>query len=372
MQNFFKTTSKKQLLTTVLILILILTIIGVFNLLSLTSPESLKNTSGLNHVSIIIKHLRHLSIAFATMGAFMVFLNVNKLNKMTLGIMIIIVAGLIATLLIGKSVNGARRWIVFGPVTIQFSEFAKLGLILVLAYMIERAYYIRKERLNIYLYTGIYTLFCAGLILISRSFSATVQFILLFLCMYWISGVISWKKIVAIVFILVIPGSIAVLTKGYRLSRLNFENEHALLAMKSISNGGLFGSGYGNSIARNFYLPEVQTDYIFAGFVDEWGFVGAITLIIIFLILIYFIFYSAKFANSIYEKMIIYGVGFMISNQFILHLGINVNILPSTGITLPFLSAGGSSLWTIFMGLGLVLSIILSMNDKLEEGVIYE
>ncbi|WP_064614538.1 FtsW/RodA/SpoVE family cell cycle protein [Streptobacillus moniliformis] len=372
MYNFFRTDSKKKLITTIIILILILNIIGILNLLSLASPESLKNTLGLSHVSIIGKHLKYLIGTFASMFIITLFLNVNKLNKLTIFIMFFIVFGLIYTLVAGKSVNGARRWIGFGSFTIQFSEFAKLFLILVLAYMIERAYYIKKERLNIYIYTGLYTMFCAGLILISRSFSATVQFVLIFICMYWVSEVISYKKIIFTVICLGFSGVVAIFSKGYRISRLNLENEHALLSMKSISNGGFFGSGYGNGISRNFYLPEVQTDYIFAGFVDEWGFIGAIVLITLFILLIYFIFYSAKFANSVYEKMIIYGVGFMIANQFILHIGINVNLLPSTGVTLPFLSAGGSSMLTVGIGLGFILSIILSMNDKLEEGVIYE
>ncbi len=372
MYNFFKTDSKKKLITTIIILILILNIIGVFNLLSLTSPESLKNTLGLSHVSIISKHLIYLAVTFSFMLFIILFVNFNYLNKKTVFIMIFIVAGLVYTLYAGKAINGAKRWIKIGNLTIQFSEFSKVGLVLVLAYMIERAYYIKRERLNIYMYTGIYTLFCAGLILISRSFSSTVQFILLFLCMYWVSEVISYKKVIFTVVCLVLAGLGSIFSKGYRISRLNLENEHALLSMKSISNGGIFGSGYGNGISRNFYLPEVQTDYIFAGFVDEWGFIGAIVLILLFILLIYFIFYSAKFANSIYEKMIIYGVGFMISNQFILHIGINVNILPSTGVTLPFLSAGGSSMVSVGIGLGLVIGIILNMNDKLEEGVIYE
>ncbi|CAM3158217.1 FtsW/RodA/SpoVE family cell cycle protein [Streptobacillus felis] len=372
MRDFFNTKSKKQLITTIVTLVIILTVIGIFNLMSLSSPESLHNTLGISHVSIIRKHLAFLALSIIACVTISTFLNTNLINKYTLYLMIFTILGLLYTTFFGKNVNGARRWIAIGPLTIQFSEFAKLFLVLILAYMIERAYYIRKERLNIYLFAGVYTLTCAVIILASRSFSATVQFMLIFFCMYWFSSVISYKKILWSAFGISILGFLAIFAKSYRASRLNFSNDHVIYAVKSISNGGLFGSGYGNGIARNFYLPEVQTDYIFAGFVDEWGFIGAIVLIIIFFLLIYFIFYSSKFAKSVYDKMIIYGVGFLISNQVILHLGINVNLLPSTGVTLPFISSGGSSLLTVFMGLGLVLRILMEMNENLEEGVIYE
>lgn len=260
-----------------------------------------------------------------------------------------------------KTVNGARRWIPIKFFTIQPSEFAKICLIIFIAYFFNEIAHRSKKQINRSIILLIFLVgFYAIGILFTKSFSATLQIAGIFFFMLCLNPTIP-KKIPAILTALCFPLFILmIIIAPYRLARI-FNKEHGLYSIKSISNGGIFGVGYGNGLSRNFYLPEVQTDYIFAGFSEEWGLIASIFLILIYVLLSVYIFQSVKFANSVFEKMCIIGVGVMFTNQYVLHLLINTALLPSTGITLPFMSYGGSSIFVSIFSIFLVIHII---NNK--------
>ena len=150
--------------------------------------------------------------------------------------------------------------------------------------------------------------------------------------------------------------------KDYSTNRLNnflsgssVQVNASILAIKS---GGIFGRGIGNGLQKYFYLPEAHNDYVFASICEEGGLIFAALIIIIFVVLIFNMLVIAFKMKESFNKYLIYGVIFSILNQAILNIGINLNCLPSTGITLPFISYGGSSYVSNMICMGLLFSAI--------------
>lgn len=358
--------TKKSLLTWIIALVILLSLVGLVNQMSISIPRSLKETRGLKTTFFITKHFIFLIGGFTVIGIINKIVSIKLLKKLSPLIYILGAILLIATLFLGSKVNGAKRWIRFGFFNLQSSELVKISLIMIIARFIEFSYGNKKETREAYSYLAVLTAIYFLLILASKAFSSAVQIALIFLIMNWLNP-FSEKYYSYITFLFsIILGIIGIIIEPYRISRLLGNNDHGILSIKSISNGFLFGTGSGNGIGRQFYLPEIQTDYAFAGFAEEWGFIGAIFLITLFIIFISLIFYSSKFIDTIFEKMVIIGIGIMITNQVILHLLINVNLLPSTGVPLPFISYGGSSMITLFISLGILVKIISNLDNNLE------
>lgn len=363
--NIFEVNNKKKLLTLIVSIVIILFIIGIINQISLSAPKSLKDSMGLVYTRISMKH-----IAFTIAGVISIYLvNFITFKMLNRGSKIIYILGLfllILVLVIGVRVNGAKRWINIGPINLQPSEFAKIFLIITIASVME--YYQKKfpkRKLELFVSILIYSFVYVLFVLAGRSLSSSLQIILITGCMLWICPLIEKKYVVSLFSISSLFVVAMIVIEPYRLKRFVETSEQATLAIEAIKRGGLFGRGFGNGLSRNFYLPEIQTDYIFAGFTEEWGFLGAIFVIILFVLLIYYIFYSARFTKTIFQRYVVLGVGFMLANQVILHLLINVNLSPSTGVTLPFFSYGGSSTLTNFLGIALVIKAIVLMDEDL-------
>ena len=364
MYNFFNIRTKRGLITTIFLLALILVITGLIIQLSISSPESLKNTQGATHSSIFFGQLRLIIISIPILFAISI-VNIRKIKESVLWIYPL---GFLLLLLpfspLGVSANGARRWFRLGPMQFQPSEFAKIFLIITLAFIIELGFRRMISKKAAYLSGLGITMIYAMLILASKSLSLTIQVIAIFFLMYYACGYIPliWQFATGMIFLM--GGVAAIFSTPYRVARLFGDKEQAKLAIKTISSGGLFGTGYGNGMGRNFYLPEVQTDFVFAGFSEEWGLIGSVILLLVFTALIYLIFYSTRFVRTAFEKMVIAGIGFMIADQIIFHVFINLAILPTTGVTLPFISQGGSSIMTLFISLGVLGAILLNIDDE--------
>ena len=131
-------------------------------------------------------------------------------------------------------------------------------------------------------------------------------------------------------------------------------------SLYAIGPGGLLGFGFLGSRQKHFYLPEPQTDFIFSIITEEFGFIGALTIIILFIILFYNIIKKAIDCNDLYGKYLIFGLSFLLMFQTLLNLSVVVGLVPITGVTLPFISYGGSSLIVSMISIG----IILNVNNK--------
>ena len=128
-------------------------------------------------------------------------------------------------------------------------------------------------------------------------------------------------------------------------------------SLYAIGPGGLLGFGFLGSRQKHFYLPEPQTDFIFSIITEEFGFIGALTIIILFIILFYNIIKKAIDCNDLYGKYLIFGLSFLLMFQTLLNLSVVVGLVPITGVTLPFISYGGSSLIVSMISIGIILNI---------------
>lgn len=274
---------------------------------------------------------------------------------------------------IGREVNGSRRWLALGPLTLQCSELVKVCVILYLAgYLVRRQDEVRAEWKGFVKPMAV--LFAVTLLLMMEpDFGATVVTVGTAFGMIFLAGVRLWQ------FSLVILASMAalvtlVVSEPYRMKRLTsytdpwadqFDTGYQLTqALIAFGRGEWFGLGLGNSIQKLFYLPESHTDFVFAIFAEEFGAVGALTVIGLFTLLVSRILKTARRAEqqeASFSAYVAYGIALMISAQVFINIGVNTGLLPTKGLTLPFLSYGGSSLIVCCV----LLSMVFRINYEL-------
>ncbi len=291
-----------------------------------------------------------------------------KYKKLAVPFLIVAFALLIVVLLpgIGKSVKGAQRWLGVGSLTLQPSEVIKLSLVLFMAYGLTRY----RDRLRSF--TGgmlpfliILALAC-GLILLQPDLGTAVSVAGTVYIMFFAAGA-KGKHL----FYLALTGlgvlGLAIAIEPYRLSRfLAFLNPwadprgtgfHIIQSLYALGSGGLFGAGLGQSHQKWHYLPEQHTDFIFAILGEELGFLGGALVLILFLLFIWRGFKIALSAQDPFASLLAVGVTSMIALQVIINIGVVTGSLPITGIPLPLISFGGSSLVFTLIGVGILLNI---------------
>ena len=260
---------------------------------------------------------------------------------------------------IGTVRNGSRSWFGIGGFGIQPSEFAKLAIIIFASkYLSDN----KNSRLPI-LFLG---LFLFGLIMLQPDFGTGMVLIMIVVSLLFISGM-KISFFIRIGLLGVIGITILILIAPYRLKRiLSFLNPWSdplgsgfqiIQSLYAIGPGGLFGLGLGNSVQKHFYLPEPQTDFIFAIISEEFGFLGIIIVSILFLTIIISSINIALKSKDLFSKYLVFGITFWISFQTILNLMVVVGLIPVTGVTLPFLSYGGSSLLILYTSIGIILNV---------------
>ncbi len=267
---------------------------------------------------------------------------------------------------IGTIRNGSRSWFGIGSFGIQPSEFMKLAIIIFISkYLVKNEKNIndfKKTVLPILLILGL----VFALIMLQPDFGTGVIIVMISISILFIAGVnLKFFLKLGVLGIIGIVGLI--LIAPYRIKRiLSFLNPWSdplgsgfqiIQSLYAIGPGGLFGLGLGNSIQKHFYLPEPQTDFIFAIISEELGIVGCIIVILLFLSIIINGFYIAKKQDDLFSKYLAFGITFWIAFQSLLNLMVVVGIIPVTGVTLPFLSYGGSSLLINMISMGILLSI---------------
>ncbi|MCB1707673.1 MAG: putative lipid II flippase FtsW [Halioglobus sp.] len=270
---------------------------------------------------------------------------------------------------IGREVNGSQRWLPLGPFTLQPSEFAKMAMVIYLAgYMVRREHEVRNHWQGFLKPMAV--LFAATLLLmIEPDFGATVIVAGSAFGMLFLAGVKLGH------FMLVFGGAfsaglVLVVSAPYRLKRLTaytdpwadpfdtgFQLTQSLIAF---GRGEWLGVGLGNSVQKLFYLPEAHTDFVFSIWAEETGFVGALAVIALYIALIGRILWvgrSALAAANPFGAYVCYGVALVFSGQAFVNMGVSSGLLPTKGLTLPFVSYGGTSLIVCCCMLALVLRI---------------
>ena len=311
-------------------------------------------------------------ILSASLGAIIMFaisrLDYRYLEKYTYYIMGITFLMLIALMVpdIGKEVGGARRWLILGSFTFQPSELAKFALVLFIAKSLVK----RSDQLKNFAYGYLPKLIVLGFFIVPILFqpdlgTATIICLVTF-TMLMIAGLRS-KFLVYSVLAVVPLFVIAIINAEYRMRRIvaflnpwehqSNEGFQIVQSFYAFGRGGLFGTGIGGSSQKLFYLPEAHTDFIFSVIGEELGFVGALIIVLLFSILIWRGFTIAYRAKDPFGTHLAIGLTLLIGMQAFMNMGIAVGLLPTKGMTLPFISMGGSSLIVLMLSIGVLLNI---------------
>jgi rod shape determining protein RodA len=289
------------------------------------------------------------------------FLRQTRIVVTIYGVLLLILS-LLFTL--GHISKGAESWFRLGGLAFQPIDLMKLGLIILLAKYFSRRH-IEIANIRHIVVSGVYTLIPFVLVILQPDFGSAMVLFFIWLGLVLVSG-ISIKHLLFVLFMGIIVFSLAwkFAFKPYQKARIiNFVNPlqdirgtgyNAYQSTVAVGSGGLLGKGigYGTQSRLNF-LPEHKTDFIFAAYAEEWGFVGAILLLIFFFIIFFKLSLYALVADSTFEALFTYGVLIWIVTHVTINIGMNIGIMPVTGIPLPLMSYGGSHLLAECLALGI-------------------
>ena len=300
---------------------------------------------------------------------FLCFFDYEQFQNVTGYIYIFAVFILIIVLVFGTAGDwGARSWIRFGSIGVQPAELAKICFILTFSYHLTKA----EDRVNeikILLGLTAHLAVLIGLIMLEPDLGSALVFIFMFACMLFMAK-LSYKYIIPIIILTAISMPL-VYNFGldeYQKQRINvffdpnidpLGNGYNVIQSKiAVGSGQLWGKGFLHGTQNQMgYLPTKSTDFIFSVFAEEFGFVGAIIIVCLLFLLILRCFKAAKNADNIYGRYICTGVGAMFLFHVFENVGMCIGLMPVTGIPLPFISYGGTSLLTNMMAIGLVMSV---------------
>ena len=357
---------------TLLIVVLFLVAFGLVMVYSTSSFSALQDTGDSAYYFKRQLLTSGIGLVAMTITAFISYRFWYKISGFIYGAAILSIFMVLTPL--GKSFNGARRWIGIGGFTIQPAEFVKLALIISLAAF---AYFSGKNMQKIQNNIAYIVMagFAAGLIFfITNNLSTAIillgiAYIMLIVANpkpAWIFAV-TGVGVVAIVVFLVIFFQTTDSASGFRFKRLlawrnpeNYAQEEGyqtLQALYAIGSGGFFGKGLGMSIQKLGFIPEAQNDMIFSVVCEELGLFGGICIIVLFVIMIWRFMVIANNAPDMFGSMLAVGVLAHIAIQVILNIAVVTNTIPNTGITLPFISYGGTSVIFLMIEMGLVLNV---------------
>ena len=362
-------------------------LIGILVLLAIISVTIINSAMGGGQYSANFSIRQILYYVLGGLIACLIMLvSPKKLMKYTYLLYFLLCAALFILIIIPETpitpiINGAKSWYKLGPLSVQPSEFMKIVLILALAKLVSRHNQFTFNKsletdFKLLLKIAGISVIPMGLILLQNDLGTMLVLCAIIVGVIVVSG-ISWK-ILAPVFIAGIAlGSSIILSiiykpsliensfgiKTYQMGRINSwldpytyssgDGYHLTESLKAIGSGQLFGKGFNHG---EVYIPENHTDFIFSVIDEEFGFIGSVILILVFLA---FIFHLVRLATKFelpFSKLFIIGYATLILFHVLQNIGMTIQLLPITGIPLPFISYGGSSLWSLMCGIGVILS----------------
>lgn len=275
---------------------------------------------------------------------------------------------LVLLLVVGSAIKGVESWFNLGLFSVEPSDPLKIIIILVLAKYFSRRH-IEIANIRHIILSGLYVAIPAFLVFLQPDFGSSIIILLIWLGMIMVSGV-SKKHLLAIFLItaVLLTASWLFVFQPYQKERiLTFLNPardvqgagyNAIQSMIAVGSGKVAGKGIGfGSQSRLEFLPEHQTDFIFAAFAEEWGFVGVLFVFLFYGIVAWRVLKNAFVGQSNFESLYGIGIAIFLIAQFFIHVGMNIGLLPITGTTLPFLSYGGSHMATVYAGFGILMGM---------------
>lgn len=345
------------------ITIMILLSFGLIMVFSASSASAFYNFNDSYH---FVKRQLMWSVLGLFAMFFMASFDYKYLKKLSIPILIVTIGLLVLVLIVGEEINGAKRWLGFGGLTIQPSEVAKLAIIIYFASSLAK----KKEKVRQFFAGLLPYLLVLGIILflviLEPHLSGTVVIFAVGMIVLFAAGAkISHFFILALP---TIPAFIYVIVKEpYRMQRVTAfldpwqdkmgSGWQIIQSLYAIGSGGLFGLGLGRSRQKFLYIPEPQNDFIFSIICEELGFIGATTVLFLFLVLIWRGIKIALNAPDAFGSLLVAGITSLIAVQVLINVAVVTSSMPVTGMPLPFFSAGGSSLLFVMIGMGIVLNV---------------
>ena len=353
-----------------------------FGLVMLYSTSAYTSTVRFNDDMYFFKKQAAISFVCIAGALFISLFDYHILAKFT-GALYAVAAGtmILVRTPLGTVSNGARRWLKIGPIQFQPAEIAKIAVIVCLSYMIVHMGK-KMNSLKACMTLGAIGTFLALLAYVCTDnlstaiiiFCITVGMIFIAHPKTRIFLIVAAVAIVFIAVVVIIIGQNVKETDDFRLNRiiawLHPENAtgdaayQTIQALYAIGSGGFLGRGLGNSIQKLGSVPEAQNDMIFSIICEELGIVGGVILLLLFGYLLYRLFFIAQNAPDLFGSLIVSGIFIHIALQVILNIAVVVNLMPNTGVTLPFISYGGTSIMFLMAEMGLALSVSRQIKFK--------
>ena len=323
----------------------------------------------------------HLFKVFLGIGAIVLFAFIpyDLYRSLSKPMIILTTILLIVTLLIAPDIKGAGRWLNLGLFTLQPSDIAKLVLIIHLSVLLEDKTNVMENYRHGFLYLFIWIMIISGLIMLQPSISNGIILILITLTLIYTGGA-KFKHILASMLLSGLAIGIIAMIFPHSRSRilsyvgsilnggdLNFQVKQALY---SLGSGGIFGVGIGNSMQSNLFLPEAYGDFIFAILGEELGLIGSITVLTAYLILFISGIMVAKKAKDRFGQFLAFGITISIVLDAFVNVAVTTGLVPTTGLPLPFISYGGTSLVFLCISVGILINVAFT-NHMRENGVVY-
>ncbi len=358
---------------------MILAALGWLMVTSASMDWSERNFNNSFHISF--RHGLFLGLSFVT-GWLVLRIPLSIWRSFSAALVVLALLSLIVVLIpgIGREINGSMRWVSLGFMNAQPSEFAKLATIIYMASYLDRRRIEVQSKWSGFIKPLLVLSLLSMLLLLEPDFGAVVVLMLATLALLFLGGVKAGQFILTAS---VVVGSsvLILLSQPYRLKRLtgywepwSSENVYGsgyqlTQSLIAFGRGEFGGVGLGNSIQKLFYLPEAHTDFVFAIWSEETGLLGALILISLFI----FIFIKgmmlgrkAYLTENFFAAYMAYGISLLIGFQAFINLGVNMGLLPTKGLTLPFISYGGSSLLACSVAMALLLRVYHEMEPSKE------
>lgn len=343
-----------------MIAVVFLVVIGVMAIFSASAPKCIE--MGVNPTKFLVQQI--LGIVVGIIGLrFLSNFHYKKLIKYTPAVAWTVVGMLLLVKFAGVTVNGAQRWINIGPMSLQPSEFAKPAVVLLLAAVFSKDVNLLDDRKIRMAFFPI--ILMVGLIFIQPNLSMVLLLmatsVAIYLCAGGSTQLIMWGGC-SVIPLLLLKG-----LKGYQSSRIQTwlhpeadplgAGYNIIQSLVAFASGGLYGVGYGSSKQKLAWLPEAHTDFIFAVIGEEQGFIGCLLIICLFWTILQRGFVIAVKCQDMYGKLLALGLTFSICFQGFLNMWVASSFVPATGVPMPFISYGGSSIMVSLWMIGILLNI---------------
>ena len=354
------------------VIIIILLCLGTIMVFSASYPNAITEKNDATYY--IRRQLLWLAVGAAAMiGAS--FIPHQLYKKVTPAVAIATMGLLVLVLIIGTARGVARRWLYVGGVSIQPSEIAKIALVLTLARYIDKHFEQvsagrlspQKTFVKSVLIPGLIMFAFCGMVLLEKHLSGTVILAAIGICVIFLSGAKVWQMALCYGIPASLLGGVYLLTNEYALQRiLTHSDENADMlkeawqttqGLYAIGSGGLLGIGLGNSNLKHNYVSEAQNDFIFTIWCEEMGLVGAVLLIALYGLFVWRGITVARRAPDTFSSLLAFGITCQVGIQVLLNILVVTDLIPNTGISLPFFSYGGSSLVLLMLEMGMLLSV---------------